>query len=56
MVQKEIHTKFAIMSTGGGNKLKYGRNKGSCKIRCTVDVHMILSYSVIDLWRSFNFI
>ena len=29
MFQKEIHTKFAMMSTGDGNEPKYGGNKGS---------------------------
>jgi hypothetical protein len=38
-----MHTNFALMSTGDGNEPKYGINKGSCTIRCIVDVHMILS-------------
>lgn len=55
MVQKEVHTKFAMMSTGVVNEPKYGRSKVSCTIRCIVDVRVMLSYSVMDLWKSFNF-
>ena len=54
MVQKEMHTKVAMTSTGDGNEYyfqapKYVKIKSSCKIRCAVDVHTIFSYSVIDL-------
>ena len=49
MVQNEMHAKVAMMSTGDGNDPKYGRNKCRCTIRCIVDVHTVLSYSVMDL-------
>ena len=53
MVQNKKHTKVAMMSTGGANKATYGRKKSRYTIRCTIDVHMVLSYPVMDLRKGF---